>query len=306
MQTPASHVSPAPAPAPAEQSNGLAIAAFVISLVGLVGTGGILCPVGLILGLIALGKPGGRGFSIAAIILGLIGSCGVIFAVGIAIIFGIGLLVAFFAFVIGAAGSAENVGVAVDMATVAAEVSEYRQRTGGYPERLEDIAVDQEHLVDPWGGRLVYEPTGEQLGFDLVSAGPDGTPDTADDIRLSELGALFGFPDARIEIEGGAGSGGITRITAGELEITIDAGTDGGPERFVVKRGDMTIFEASDNQVRMGSDLGSDEAAPPSAPAPPAAPAPARVPDAELPPGSSEDVPLGGSGGNTSRGGEDA
>ena len=51
-------------PLPAEQSNGLAIAGFVCSLLGIF-TGFLLSPIGLILSLVALGRPGGRGFAVA-------------------------------------------------------------------------------------------------------------------------------------------------------------------------------------------------------------------------------------------------
>ena len=60
-------------PLPAEQSNGLAIAGFVCSLLGLF-TGFLLSPIGLILSLVALGRPGGRGFAVAGVVIGLLGS----------------------------------------------------------------------------------------------------------------------------------------------------------------------------------------------------------------------------------------
>lgn len=277
-------MSAPPAPQPAHlnsDSNGLAIAAFVISLVGLVATGGLISPIGLILGLVALGRPQGRGFAIAAIILGLLGSCGLLIGVIFILIVGVGLLVAGFAFLAGAAGSAENVEMAMDMATVAGEIAQYREENGAFPASLDLVNVDPERLTDPWGTALVYESTGEDLGFDLVSAGPDGIADTEDDIRLTTLGTLFGIDGARIEIDGGAGSGGITRVTAGKTVITVDPGVDGSPERFRVQFGDRTIFEA------VGGETGSPTWNPDS-------PAPAATPATPAAPGTSEDVPIGG------------
>lgn len=53
------------APAPVEQTNGLAIAALITGLLGM----GLIA---LILGILGLKKPGGRGMSIAGIVLGSI------------------------------------------------------------------------------------------------------------------------------------------------------------------------------------------------------------------------------------------
>ena len=55
-----------------QEGNPLALAAFICSLIGFF-SGGILSPIGVILALFALGKHP-RGFAIAALILGLLGS----------------------------------------------------------------------------------------------------------------------------------------------------------------------------------------------------------------------------------------
>jgi molecular chaperone DnaK len=72
---------PTPAPPP---TNGLGIAGFVCSLVGLC-AGGLLSPVGLILSLVALGREP-RGFAIAGVILGALGSCGFLPLIALAFI----------------------------------------------------------------------------------------------------------------------------------------------------------------------------------------------------------------------------
>ena len=80
---------------PVQQSNGLGTAGFILSLVGLV-TGGILSPIGLIISLIALGKHP-KGLAIAGVIIGLIGSCGIIATVmfaGAAILAALGIGIA--------------------------------------------------------------------------------------------------------------------------------------------------------------------------------------------------------------------
>lgn len=254
-------------PAPrTESSNGLAVAAFVVSLVGLLVTGGLLSPIGLILGLVALGRPAGRGFAITAVILGLIGSCGAIVAVVVAAVFGFGLVIAAIAFMAGAAGSMEHIQTAVSMTGVAAQVAEFRERTGAFPDSLDQLSLTAEDLKDPWGNPLAYESGGGDLGFDLVSPGPDGLGGTEDDIRLTELGAVFGFEDARITLQDGAGA----TLIAGKLTMQVDHASG----RVVVRHGDLTIFEASAGDVVDAA--GGEDAAPQ---------------------GSSQDLPLGGSAG---------
>ena len=63
------HAHAAPQPA-----NTLGLAGFITSVVGIL-FGGLLCPVGLILSLVALGRPP-RGFAVAGAVIGLLGSCG--------------------------------------------------------------------------------------------------------------------------------------------------------------------------------------------------------------------------------------
>ena len=62
--------APVAAPKP---SNGLGIAGFICSLVGLFLCGGIICPVGLILSAMGLRKEP-KGLAIAGLIIGLIGT----------------------------------------------------------------------------------------------------------------------------------------------------------------------------------------------------------------------------------------
>ncbi len=61
-----------PYPAPPRRSNGLGVAGFVVSLVG-VFTLGLLCPVGLLLSLMALLRSP-RGFAFAGVVIGLLGT----------------------------------------------------------------------------------------------------------------------------------------------------------------------------------------------------------------------------------------
>ncbi|MBY0307701.1 MAG: DUF4190 domain-containing protein, partial [Phycisphaerales bacterium] len=56
------------------RSNGLGVAGFIVSLAGWF-VGGVLCPVGLVLSLFALGKRP-RGFAVAGVVVGLLGTIG--------------------------------------------------------------------------------------------------------------------------------------------------------------------------------------------------------------------------------------
>ncbi len=83
--------------------------------------------------------------------------------------------------------------------TIAAALESFRLQLGGYPQSLADLVrrpddVDRDDdrwyqfvndgiFLDPWGNRLVYcnHARGGQ-GYDLISCGPDGIPNTSDDI----------------------------------------------------------------------------------------------------------------------------
>lgn len=56
-----------------QQSNGLGVAGFVISLIGLLLCGGFLCPLGLLLSFIAMFKEP-RGMAVAGFLIGLLGT----------------------------------------------------------------------------------------------------------------------------------------------------------------------------------------------------------------------------------------
>ena len=78
-----------PQPRPAS-SNGLGIAGFVVSLVGLVTCFWIICPIGLALSFFAMFRRP-RGMAIAGFILGLLGSLWIIVVVIFLAIMGIGV-----------------------------------------------------------------------------------------------------------------------------------------------------------------------------------------------------------------------
>jgi len=167
-------------------TNGLAIAGAVLSIVGLL-TGGILSPLGLVLSLVALGKPYGKGWAWTGVILGFLGLCGwgiALLVAGAAIMTALGLGVAAFAF-----ANSEKVELTTDMAMIAVQVEQYRESNNRIlPANLELLTISESTRLDPWGTpyRYVLDDT-VKMGFDIISDGEDKTQGTADDVHLSRI-----------------------------------------------------------------------------------------------------------------------
>lgn len=167
------------------QTNMLGIVGFVLSLLGILGTGGLLCPVGLVLSLIALGRPP-RGFAVAGVVLGLLGTCGgiilAIFIIGIALtaIAGVGAM-----FVL---SQSDRIELSSDMAKIGFAVQQYKEGNRGIaPAGLSGLELERPTLLDPWGHEYRYFLTDNESGFDVMSNGADGVENTDDDIALSKL-----------------------------------------------------------------------------------------------------------------------
>lgn len=167
-----------------QPSNGLAIAGFVCSLIGFL-TMGTLSLVGLILSLVALGKPGRRGLAIGGIILGVLGLCGWAIALVIA---GASILAALGIMAVGVAVlQAEGLEISMDMGQIVFKLDEFERRSGALPDDLSGLELRDSVLIDPWGNNYRYELIDDEPGFDIISNGEDGQPETDDDIYLSRL-----------------------------------------------------------------------------------------------------------------------
>jgi hypothetical protein len=150
---------PPPAPPPLQsQTNGLGIAGFVISLVGIFTC--VLCPVGLILSLVAL-KRQPRGLAIAGAVIGAVGTL----ALG--------------AIIIGLLANPGYVETLVAIGEGHTVIEKHRTESGSLPGN-EDGNRLIEHLEDGWGNPLSYELDGER--YVVRSAGPDGEFGTSDDL----------------------------------------------------------------------------------------------------------------------------
>jgi hypothetical protein len=167
----------APQPAP-QPTNGLGLAGFIVSLVGLVPCG-LGCPVGLVLSLVALRKEP-RGFAIAGAVIGAVGSM-------MAVVVGV------WAYLTWSAVSGTSRGKGLEMPapeetqpvrtflvlTEAEQAIQLEQvDKGRLPSPVKGNEIIEE-LRDGWGHALRYEPHGES--FTIRSAGPDGVFGTADD-----------------------------------------------------------------------------------------------------------------------------
>jgi hypothetical protein len=265
-----SQVPPGPAPAVQQQTNGLGLAGFICSLIGLVlgvatGVGGLLSIVGLIMSLIALGREP-RGFAIAGVILGLLGSCLgliLIFFLGVGLLALIGVGVAAIAL-----SNAEQTEITSDMLTMAVEITQYEEQQGALPATLDQIDVAQARRIDPWGNAYEYHFIDEPPGFELISRGEDGQAGTEDDIVLSKLGESWTF-DPRITIDSQTtDGGGAVRIRIGDRVIEVTGDGDGGQVQIDVQEPGQD--EAIDAAPAEGAESGGDE--PPPEPAEPATP----------------------------------
>ncbi len=238
---------------PAPQTNTIGLVGFVFSLVGLLVTGGVLCPIGLILSLVGLGRQP-RGFAIAGVILGLLGSCGLV-------LFGAAILAA----VLAALGLAvvaivltepEQLEITSDMANMAIAIKQYETENDVLPADLEVLDLKASTLMDPWGRRYAYHFRDEAPGFDIISRGADGTVDTEDDVMFTALGRAWATSGVGVHVEE-HGDGGRVRISVGGHSVTAEGEAGGG--RVTIDLGDRVIEIT-------GGETGGEEEPPPAAP----------------------------------------
>ncbi len=222
----------------AQRSNGLAIAGFIIAIIGLI-TGGTLSIVGLVLCLVAL-KDEPRGFAWAGVIISLFGFCA---GAVLLIMFGSMLLVALGIATIAMANFADPIKLetTAEMAFIVARAEEVRQRDGYPPASLSALGLDDGVLRDPWGNRYRYLLTDEnERGYEIISDGPDGHPETDDDVEFSQLGLMWGeFANIRVATEDDGQGGGTITVRAGAKTFTIRGDERGGS--IVLDDGDRVI-----------------------------------------------------------------
>ena len=193
-------------PKPAPETNGLGLAGFIVSLVGLC-SGGLLSPIGLILSLIALGRCP-RGFAIAGVVIGALGSCGILISLLVLPFVLVGMLAAGGALYAIEAFVSEEKFAAWELAIVASDIEQYEETNGALPSSLDDLGEPgyEGARDDPWDQPYVFEAAPDTPeGFRVFSIGPDGLPGTPDDI-VPDADVLDFFRQIRVGPDG-SGSG---------------------------------------------------------------------------------------------------
>lgn len=161
------------------ETNGLGIAGFVVSLVGFFACP-ILPPIGAIMSAFAL-KREPRGLAIAGLIIGIVGSLGLIALIALIGVFGLAAVLA----AIGLAGAAPQLEGTIDMARIDAKIEQFVQDNGAPPESLDALRLDEEIALDHWDRPYRYEVAADGTWV-LASDGEDGEPGTDDDIVFEE------------------------------------------------------------------------------------------------------------------------
>ena len=148
-------------------TNGMGTTGFVLSLVGIVLTCGLLCPIGLILSLIALRKQP-KGLAIAGTVIGAFGSIFVVLGV-----------LAF------ASGAFHEFLTETQIELATASIENAFEASSVLPTNEEGTALIGKY-EDAWDNALRYEIDG--TGYIITSAGKDGEFGTDDDIVRRESG----------------------------------------------------------------------------------------------------------------------
>jgi hypothetical protein len=153
------------------RSNGLGVAGFIVSLVGIF-TAGILCPIGLLLSLLALFRSP-RGFAIAGVFVGLLGT--LILAAWLAFFGILGFTCLNFSKpMLVTSGAIDNAHRKIDIY----QATHNHQ----FPDAITANGLIAE-FHDGWGRPLHYIPRG--FGYAVRSDGADGVTGTEDDLEKS-------------------------------------------------------------------------------------------------------------------------
>lgn len=158
-------------------TNGLGLAGFVISLLGIC-SGGALSPVGLLVSFVAIFRTPRR-LAIAGLILGLLGTTWLIIALTVV---GVTVMAAMLTGLIAGQGALE---ATVDAWRIESAISTALDETGVLPESVEALPdLDADALQDRWGRpyRITIDADKHLLHVD--SDGPDGVAGTDDDVAV--------------------------------------------------------------------------------------------------------------------------
>jgi hypothetical protein len=173
-------VPPLPRASPPGSSNALGLAGFIVSLVGLVLTCGVLCPVGFVLSALGLRKEP-RGLAIAGVAIGAVGTllavAAAIFVVKSLHLLGRTAGDGAFEF----EGPRVSTEITLSMAEELIDLENAEK--GRLPAEADGTAL-LASMTDGWGRALRYE-RGADDGYTIRSAGPDGAFGTGDDVTTT-------------------------------------------------------------------------------------------------------------------------
>lgn len=179
--------SPGYGPQPPAQ-NGMAVAGFVLSLVGFF-TCCLTSPVGLIMSIAGMKKTDQQGLAIAGLILGIIGTLGLL-SILLYFIF-VMVFIGGFAFVaneaMASASERARTMSAINMAK--SKIQNHALRTKTLPSDNEGTAMIRTHR-DAWNNSLKYKREGDHE-YQIISAGPDERFGTRDDIKHAVNASLL-------------------------------------------------------------------------------------------------------------------
>jgi hypothetical protein len=228
-------------PAQSQPRNGWGLAGFIISLVGLLLTCGLVSPLGLLISLIGLLKRP-RGLAIAGTLLGLLGTAFLAFA-------GLAIVATFLGYRDSAANEDKKIRTNEAMTAAMRIVDDYRQKNGSLPsdDEGQKLMVDTK---DGWDQTLSYTRKGENA-FEIRSSGSDKDFFTEDDLASTDA-KFTPIDTGDMEIETGEGTSG-----EGPLQIPDGAATpqptqpeapdSATPDKSADKVGDEDSDESKDD-----------------------------------------------------------
>lgn len=164
------------------ETNPLGLTGFIISLLGLLLTCGLFSPVGLVISFVAMFRQP-RGFAIAGLVLGLVGSLGMLVTltfVGVMAVVGIA------AAVMSIVGVGHVFETGVDAYQMREAIVAYEQDNNALPASIADLPdLSERFTQDFWGNPYVVEIDAQRRSLTVTSHGKDGLPGTADDLTIS-------------------------------------------------------------------------------------------------------------------------
>lgn len=213
-------------PGNAAPTNGLGIAGFVLSLIGILLTCGTLNIISLPVSLVALAwKP--RGFAIAGTIISVLG-------IGFLALVGWGIVAGF----MGLKGLADLAGQQIQTQSVISDaknaIENYRSENNTLPDGIEGNKLVVEKK-DGWGTELRYDLEGDS--YLIRSAGPDKKFNTSDDVTSKDTSEMEVETNLDINVgEDGMPSDGPvlvpeTSTTIPGIETTPEDGSATTPEK---------------------------------------------------------------------------